>query len=98
MKRRAYALLVAVAIVMGVAAVVVSLVLGEGLKDPDGSLGPSYVRLPAMVIGAFVIDVLPRSLWRSRHRLQSFPSQAKSIIDEPWTRERIQLVVIGLIS
>jgi hypothetical protein len=98
MKRRAYALLVAVAIVMGVAAVLASLILGEGLKDPDGSLGPSYIRLPAMVIGAFVIDVLPRSLWRSRHRLQSFPSQAKSIIDEHWTRERIQLVVIGLVS
>jgi PAP2 superfamily protein len=98
MKRRAYALLVAVAIVMGVSAVVVSLVLGEGLKDPDGSLGPSYVRLPLMVVGAFLIDVVPRSLWRSRHRARSFPSQARSIIDEHWTRERISLVVIGLVS
>jgi membrane-associated phospholipid phosphatase len=98
MKQRAYALLVAVAIVMGVAAVMVSVVLGEGLKDPDGSLGPSYVRLPAMVIGAFVIDVVPRSLWRSRQRLRSFPTQARAIIDEHWTRERIQLVVIGLVS
>jgi membrane-associated phospholipid phosphatase len=98
MKRRAYALLVAVAIVMGVSAVVVSLVLGEGLKDPDGSLGPSYVRLPLMVLGAFLVDVVPRSVWRSRHRLQTFPSQAKAIIDEHWTRERIALVVIGLVS
>jgi hypothetical protein len=97
MKRRAYALLVAVAILMGVASVVASLLLGEGLKDPDGSLGPSYVRLPAMVLGAFVIDIVPRSLWRSRRRLRSFPSQAKSIIDEHWTRERISLVVIGLV-
>ena len=98
MKRRAYALLVAVAIVMGLAAIFASLLLGEGLKDPDGSLGPSYVRLPMMVLGAFLIDVVPRSLWRSRRRLRSFPSQAKSIIDEHWTRERIALVVIGLVS
>src|SRR3954452_561500 len=98
MKRRAYALLVAVAIVMGVSAVVVSLLLGEGLKDPDGSLGPSYVRLPLMVLGAFLIDVVPRSVWRSRHRARTFPSQAKAIIDEHWTRERIALVVIGLVS
>jgi hypothetical protein len=98
MKRRAYALLIAVAIVMGLAAILASIILGEGLKDPDGSLGPSYVRLPSMVLGAFLIDVVPRSLWRSRRRLRSFPSQVKSIIDEHWTRERIALVVIGLVS
>ena len=98
MKRRAYGLLVAVALVMGLTAVVTSMVLGQGLKDPDGSLGPSWFRLPMMVLGAFVIDVVPRSLWRSRRRLTSFPSQAKAIIDEHWTRERITLVVIGLVS
>ncbi len=98
MKRRAYGLLVAVALVMGLTAVVTSMVLGQGLKDPDGSLGPSWFRLPMMVLGAFVIDVVPRSLWRSRRRITSFPSQAKAIIDEHWTRERISLVVIGLVS
>jgi hypothetical protein len=83
---------------MGAIAVCASLALGEPLKDPDGSLGPSWFRLPMMVLGAFVIDVVPRSLWRSRRRLQSFPSQARSIIDEHWTRERITLVVVGLLS
>jgi len=97
-KRRAYALLVAVAVTMGVVAVVASLALGEGLKDPDGSLGPSWFRLPMMVLGAFVVDVVPRSVWRSRHRMSSFSSHARSIIDEHWTRERIRLVVVGLVS
>ena len=83
---------------MGVFAVAASLLLGQRLKDPDGSLGPSYFRLPMMVLGAFVIDVLPRSLWRSRRRIRAFPSQARAIIDEHWTRERIALVVIGLVS
>ena len=98
MKRRAYVLLVGVAVVMGLLAVVTSLVLGEPLKDPDGSLGPSWFRLPMMVLGAFVIDVVPRSLWRSRSRLRSFRTQAKAIIDEHWTRERVTLVVVGLVS
>jgi membrane-associated phospholipid phosphatase len=84
--------------VMGALAIVTSLAVGEGLKDPDGSLGPSWFRLPMMVLGAFVVDVVPRSLWRSRQRLRSFPSQAKRIIDEHWTRERITLVVVGLVS
>jgi len=83
---------------MGAVAVVASLSLGEGLKDPDGSLGPSWFRLPMMVLGAFVVDVVPRSLWRSRRRYRDFSTHARSIIDEHWTRERIGLVVIGLVS
>jgi len=83
---------------MGVVAVLTSIVLGKGLKDPDGSLGPSWFRMPMMVAAAFVIDVVPRSLWRSRRRLRAFRSHARAIIDEHWTRERIGLVVIGLVS
>ncbi len=83
---------------MGIVAVLTSLAIGEGLKDPDGSLGPSWFRLPMMVLGAFVVDVVPRSLWRSRHRLRTFTTEARSIISEHWTRERIQLVVVGLVS
>jgi len=83
---------------MGAVAVLVSLWLGEGLKDPDGSLGPSWVRLPLMVLGAFVLDVVPRSLWRSRQDLRSFRPNARRLIDEHWTRERIQLVVVSLVA
>jgi len=97
-KRRAYLLLVVIAVVMGITAIITSLALGQKLKDPDGSLGPSWFRLPMMVLGAFAVDVIPRSWWRSRHRLREFPSQARVIVAEHWTRERIQLVVIGLVS
>lgn len=98
MTRRAYTMIVGVAVVMGVAALVTSLALGEGLRDPDGSMGPSWFRMPMLLLGAFVVDLVPRSLWRSRMRLRSFPSQAKAIIDEHWTRDRITLVVVGLVS
>ena len=98
MTRRAYTLLVGVAITMGVVAVTVAIVLDTGLRDPDGSLGPSWVRMPALVAGAFVVDLLPRSLWRSRHRLRSFGTHLRSLVDEHWTRERVTLVVVGLVS
>jgi hypothetical protein len=83
---------------MGAVAVVASISLGEPLRDPDSSLGPGWLRLPLMLLGAFVLDVVPRSLWRSRQRMRSFGTHAKSIIDEHWTRERVKLVVIGLVS
>jgi hypothetical protein len=83
---------------MGVLAVVASQALGEPLRDPDGFLGPSWVRMPAMVLGAFLADVVPRSLWRSRRRPGSFRSHFRTLVDEHWTRDRIALVVIGLVS
>jgi hypothetical protein len=97
-KRRAYGLLVGVAVVMGTLAVVASRALDEPLRDPDGFLGPSWIRLPLMVVGAFALDVVPRSLWRAKGRLRLFPGQARRIIDEHWTRDRIVLVAIGLIG
>jgi hypothetical protein len=98
MLRRAYTLLVGTSVVMSLAAVVTSLALGKGLHDPDGSLGPSYVRLPLMVLGAFLADVVPRSLWRSRTRLRTFATEARQVVREHWTRERIAMVVIGLVT
>jgi hypothetical protein len=83
---------------MGLIVVVVSQTLGERLRDPDGFLGPAWVRLPAMVLGAFLIDVIPRSLWRSRRKLRTFGTETRALIREHWTRERIALVVIGLTS
>jgi PAP2 superfamily len=96
--RRAYGLLVGVALVMGVLAVVASQVLDEPLKDPDGSMGPSWFRMPTMLLGAFLLDVVPRSVWRARRQRGSFMTHAREITHEHWTRDRIQLVVIGLVG
>ena len=51
---------------MGIVAFIVGQALDEPLRDPDGFLGPAWMRLPAMVLGAFVLDVVPRSVWRAR--------------------------------
>ena len=98
MKRRAYGLLVGVAVMTGLLAVVVGQRLGFPLRDPEGFLGPAWIRLPLLVLGAFLADVLPRSLWRSKGRPGLFLREAKTITREHWTRERITLVVIGLVS
>lgn len=98
MKRRAYAPLVTIAAFMGMLALIVGQVVGYPLRDPDGFLGPAWVRLPMLCAGAFVADILPRTLWRSRGRPARFQTEALLLIREHWTRERITLVLLGLVS
>ena len=89
--------MVTIAIVMGLLAIVTGKVVGYPLRDPDGFLGPAWVRLPMLCIGAFVVDIVPRTLWRSRFRIGQFRREARVLVREHWTRERIILVVLGLV-
>jgi membrane-associated phospholipid phosphatase len=90
--------MVGVALMTGLLAVVASQSLGLPIRDPEGFLGPSWARLPLLCLGAFVADVLPRAAWRSRGRPARFFTEARVIVREHWTRERIELVLIGLVS
>ena len=67
MYRRAYTLLVGVAAVMGGLALVVSIRYDQPLLDPEGKfLGPSWARLPILLLLAIGIDLLPKAIWNSR--------------------------------
>ncbi len=89
--------MVTIALVMGALAVFTSFAVDRPLRDPDGFLGPAWVRLPMLVLGAFVADIVPRTLWRTRGRVAQFRGEARLLIREHWTRDRITLVVLGLI-
>ena len=83
---------------MGGLALVASLSLDRPLVDPEGFLGPAVVRLPLIVLGAFALDVLPRTLWVSRGRPGMMPTLVRERVREHWDRERITLVVVGLVT
>jgi hypothetical protein len=89
--------MVTIAVVMGLLAFITGQVLGYPLRDPEGFLGPAWVRLPMLCLGAFIADIVPRTLWRSRGKLSQFRTEARLLIREHWTRERITLVVLGLV-
>lgn len=97
MYRHAYALLIGIAVLMGALAVIASVSLDRPLVDPEGFLGPSWLRLPLLVLGALLLDMLPRMVWFGRLR----PRRMRQIfVDrwrEHWNRERITLVVMGLV-
>ena len=97
MYRRAYVLLLGIALTMGLLAVLAALVTGKGLSDPDGFLGPSALRLPLLIAAAFLADLLPRTLWQSRGRPRLMPAIVRRRVRSHWTRERVTLVVLGVV-
>lgn len=95
MTRRAYGLAVALAVLMGGLSVAAAWALDLPLRDPDGTLGPSWVRLPLIVAGCFLADVLPRSIYRARG-LKGMSQHFKPVLRERWTGGRVPLIVVGL--
>ncbi|WP_138735459.1 phosphatase PAP2 family protein [Modestobacter excelsi] len=91
----AYALAVVVALVSGAAAVTCAVFLGLPLRDPDGFLGPTYVRLPLIVALLLAADVLPRALLRARSA-RAFAEQTVLIARERWPWRRLRPALIGL--
>jgi membrane-associated phospholipid phosphatase len=96
--RPAYVTLIGVAAVMGVLALVVSLSYDQPLLDPEGRfLGPSWARLPLLLLGALLLDLLPRTLWQSRLRPSLMLPIARERLREHWTSERMTLVALGVV-
>jgi hypothetical protein len=83
---------------MGALALTAAFVLDRPLVDPEGFLGPSWLRLPLLVLGAFLLDLLPRTLWASRMKPALMPALARERVRSHWDRERIVLTVLGLVS
>jgi len=82
---------------MGTLALLVSVSLDKRLVDPEGFLGPSWLRLPLLLLGALLLDMLPRALWLSKlHPAKMWPIVTERW-HEHWNRDRIALVVMGLV-
>jgi hypothetical protein len=86
---------VAVALATGAVAVVCAVVLGLPLRDPDGFLGPTYVRLPAIAALMLAVDVVPRALLRTRS-LRGSAREIVAVVRERWPWRRLRPALIGL--
>jgi hypothetical protein len=81
---------------MGGLALLTAISLDKTMVDPEGFLGPSWLRLPLLVLGALALDMLPRIIWIAKGN----PKAARKVVADRWhshwNRERIVLVVLSL--
>lgn len=98
MWRERFGFAIAVAIAMTAAAVVVSLAFNLPFRDPDGVAGPTYVRLPIILLLAFLTDVVPRAVRRAHlaGSLRSAPAEFVNVTRERWPLEHIRFALLGL--
>src|SRR3954468_16924843 len=89
--------MISIAVAMGILAVLTSIIFGHPLVDPDGFIGPSYLRLPTILALAFLLDLLPRTLWGARFNPKRMGPVFRERVRTHWTRPRLELVVIGLL-
>nr|WP_216654407.1 phosphatase PAP2 family protein [Nocardioides sp. zg-DK7169] len=83
---------------MGAWAVVTAVSLDRPLIDPEGSfLGPSWLRLPLLLGGALLLDLLPRTVWVSKGKPAQMPAIFRERWRTHWTRERLTLVGVGIV-
>ena len=90
--------MVSIAVGMGVLAVLGAVIFDAKLVDPDGFIGPSYLRLPTVLALGFGIDLVPRTLWVSRFNPRRMPTVFGERLRTHWTKDRMVLVVTGILS
>lgn len=96
MRRWPYTFAIALSLVVGVTAIASSLILDLPLKDPEGFLGPAYVRLPVMGLAFFAAGIVPIAIMR--HGMRNIPAGVVRIVREEWTLRRVVYIATGLIA
>lgn len=86
----------ACALALAVATALVASAQSLPIRDPDGVVVPTYVRLPIILLIAWLLDVVPRSLLHSRQGLRTFPAALRTTISERWHRTHVVFAVTGL--
>lgn len=90
------------AVALVVAMVLVATTEDLPIRDPDGVVVPTYVRLPIILLIAWLLDVLPRSVLRSARSVRgggtwrTVGPDFRAVVRERWTRSHVVFAVSGL--
>ena len=89
-----YSVAVGVSLLVGLAAVIGSQSLGIPLKDPEGFLGPAYVRLPLLALLLSGVGVLIAAV--RRRGVKELRTGVAEVIKHEWDLRRAFYIMTGL--
>jgi hypothetical protein len=84
-----------VSIALALTTLVMAWVYDLPVRDPDSVAGPTYLRLPVILLAAFLLDVLPRAVWRARNPLK-VAAQFRAVVHERWSYPHLRFALLGL--
>lgn len=98
MQRGGFRFAVGVALSLAAATLVMAWIYDLPVRDPDSVAGPTYLRLPAILLAAFLADVVPRSLWSAWHdrSLRRLPGTFVDVVRRRWHLEHVRFALLGL--
>jgi hypothetical protein len=96
MRRWPYTFLVIASALIGISAVVLSQRLGVPLRDPEGFLGPAYVRLPLLAFLFFAIGIIPQAIRRGG--VKRVHHTVLEIMRAEWSWSRVVNIMTGLVG
>ena len=68
------------------------------VRDPDGGVVATYIRLPLIILAAWLVDVGARAFLRNRGHLRGVPRAMIQVTRERWNRRQILFALSGLLS
>ncbi|MEO6606797.1 MAG: phosphatase PAP2 family protein [Aeromicrobium sp.] len=99
MRRWPYTFGVCLSIVVGATAFFAGQQLDVPLRDPDGFLGPAYVRLPVIGLLFFAVGIIPVAIRRGwRDGFRGIANEFTKIIRADWSLKRVGYIATGLVT
>jgi len=95
MRNEGFRFAAVIAAAMTAAMVAVALLQGLPMMDPDG-VASTYVVLPLILLGAVLVDIVPRAGWRARQTPRLIPATIVAVARERWHRKHIVYALSGL--
>ncbi len=81
---------------VGATAIYFSHDLNVGLKDPEGFLGPAYIRLPMLGLLLFAAGLAPQAI--QRYGIKNMFTGMRTIVRDEWTLKRVGYAATGMVS
>lgn len=96
MRRWPYTIPLVFAAIVAIITVSTAQSLGLPIRDPDGFMGPSYVRLPVIVLMFFAAGIIPETIasygWKPLHH------NIVRVIRHDWSWIRVANIATGLLT